>query len=907
MHSTSRSATCAVVLLACLAWSAGVRPGFGQQPPAHEGVAALLQELEDALLTGDPEGYLALMAGGADVPAAIAFATPLFRPGVTQAAVRERDRVPLPGVVEGEGLRLLVESLIARGRSGRILTWRLDLRRARDDSDRWFIAAQEQMSSLEGLYRLQLDTERQFAARDLTISSIDFSLSLPRGRVFVAETPAGVTTLVLLGKGTARFSAGPAAERRQVRIFAGSDTLEAEFSVAMVRLNPAEYADRVSAGALTAERPDTGAARQARAFFDAQVRRSFSISLGDLSSGTWSLTPTHGDFLADFRTRKHGTLTYARSSNEAEDVTLFDRARRRNISLYASPQKLESRGRFYDEDALAEIDILDYDVDVMFVPDREWVEGRTTLELRIRANSLTSFTLRLAESLVVRSVSSPQFGRLMHFRVVGQNGVVVNLPTTVLGDQRFAVTVEYSGRLAPQVLEREAIAVGQDVTDLSLIQPEPRYIYSNRTFWYPQSPVTDYATATLRVTLPEELGCVASGVLAGVRPVRIQTDRGEVRRRQFVFRAERPLRYLACVISRFVDPHTTEVLLTTPSATSAGMSASARGLASGNAERVFPVTVVANPRQESRGRGLMDRTAAILQFYSALLGDTPYPSFTLALTESSVPGGHSPAYFAVLNQPAMSAMTWRNDPVHFDSFPSFFLAHEIAHQWWGQAVGWKNYHEQWISEGFAQYFALLYARQERGDDVFLSVLRQMRRWAVAHSDQGPISLGYRLGHIKSDSRVFRAIVYNKSAVVLDMLRRLLGDAAFERGLRRFYNESLFRKAGTDDVKRAFEAESGEELDRFFEGWIFSADLPAVRIERQIVTGSGSPALRLTFEQQQPELFDLVIPLAVRYTSGPADLHEVRVRERTTEVVVPLNGQLRGVDPDPDRITLVLFK
>ena len=97
--------------------------------------------------------------------------------------------------------------------------------------------------------------------------------------------------------------------------------------------------------------------------------------------------------------------------------------------------------------------------------------------------------------------------------------------------------------------------------------------------------------------------------------------------------------------------------------------------------------------------------------------------------------------------------------------------------------GWKNYHEQWLSEGFAQYFAALYARERRGEGAFRDVLRQFRRWAIDDSDQGPVYLGYRLGHIKGESRVFRALVYNKGAAVLHMLRRLVGDEAFFAGLR----------------------------------------------------------------------------------------------------------------------------
>jgi hypothetical protein len=73
------------------------------------------------------------------------------------------------------------------------------------------------------------------------------------------------------------------------------------------------------------------------------------------------------------------------------------------------------------------------------------------------------------------------------------------------------------------------------------------------------------------------------------------------------------------------------------------------------------------------------------------------------LVENDLPGGHSPAYLAILNQQLPgSLLVWHNDPASFPGYPDFFLAHEIAHQWWGQAVGWKNYHEQWLSEGLAQ-------------------------------------------------------------------------------------------------------------------------------------------------------------------------------------------------------------
>ena len=171
---------------------------------------------------------------------------------------------------------------------------------------------------------------------------------------------------------------------------------------------------------------------------------------------------------------------------------------------------------------------------------------------------------------------------------------------------------------------------------------------------------------------------------------------------------------------------------------------------------------------------------------------------------------------------------WRNDPVAFESYPMFFLAHEIAHQWWGQAVGWKNYHEQWLSEGFAQYFAALYAEHERGAEQFARVLRQMRRWAIDTSPQGPVYLGYRLGHIKGDGRVFRALVYNKGAMVLHMLRRLMGDEAFFARAARFYATWRFKKAGTDDFRVAMEKAGGQPLSGSSSAGSTAPRFPTVR-------------------------------------------------------------------------------
>jgi predicted metalloprotease with PDZ domain len=332
----------------------------------------------------------------------------------------------------------------------------------------------------------------------------------------------------------------------------------------------------------------------------------------------------------------------------------------------------------------------------------------------------------------------------------------------------------------------------------------------------------------------------------------------------------------------------------------------------GGRYKKLDLIVETHPRQSGRGKGLAERTVDVVQFYESLIGDSPYSAFTLAVIETALPGGHSPGYFAVLNQPVgNTGITWRNDPASFASYPEFFLAHEVAHQWWGQAVGWRNYHEQWLSEGFAQYFAALYAQKFRGDEVFDNVIGQMRRWAINESDQGPVYLGYRVGHVKNEGRAFRAVIYNKGAIVLHMLRRLIGDQAFFRGMRQFYNDSRFTKVGTEHVRLAMEAASGRSLDRFFERWIYSSTLPRVSFTYRVETPSGPGGLNATagsnvvlhFEQTG-DVFDFPLTVTLQYIDRKPTEVTVPVTDRVVEVRVPLEGALRGVDASHDDGTLV---
>ncbi len=212
-------------------------------------------------------------------------------------------------------------------------------------SQPWRIVAQERVASIEGLHRLSLRGEKQYAARDLVVTSVDFTLKLGSGDVFVTETSEGVTGMVLLGDGTMSYTPAPKEERGQLRLFAGAETLDSPFTTAFVRLNPYEFEQHIANGMLDPVTIDTRALRRAQSVFEEEVSKSFSLDLSDLSRETWSLLPQPGDFVAEVKTRRFDELTYARSTGQSEDVTLFQRAKKKNISSVRVRTESGQRGK----------------------------------------------------------------------------------------------------------------------------------------------------------------------------------------------------------------------------------------------------------------------------------------------------------------------------------------------------------------------------------------------------------------------------------------------------------------------------------------------------------------------------------------------------------------------------------
>ena len=177
------------------------------------------------------------------------------------------------------------------------------------------------------------------------------------------------------------------------------------------------------------------------------------------------------------------------------------------------------------------------------------------------------------------------------------------------------------------------------------------------------------------------------------------------------------------------------------------------------------------------------------------------------------------------------------------------VAHEIAHQWFGDSLTQSTWADLWLSEGFATYFAGLFIEKEDGEAAFHQYMTNAAQKYFAYERQrnAPIHDTDTLDLMK----LLNENNYEKGAWVLHMLRARLGDDAFFRGLRGYYNEHESGNATTEDLRKALEKSSGKSLREFFDRWVYGSGHPVYQWSSQAVQQrDGTNLVTLVLNQSQ---------------------------------------------------------
>ena len=230
--------------------------------------------------------------------------------------------------------------------------------------------------------------------------------------------------------------------------------------------------------------------------------------------------------------------------------------------------------------------------------------------------------------------------------------------------------------------------------------------------------------------------------------------------------------------------------------------------ACGLAERAGCVrqSVWTSPERRAVMPGNFARAGEIVALFSKLVG--PFPYEKLAHVASST------RYGGMENA---GAIFYAENLFKLGSPTESLIAHETAHQWFGDAVTEREWPHVWLSEGFATYFAALWTEHAHGDSAFRQDMSNIRAKVLKSPITGekPV-IDDALDNV---ARVLNTNVYEKAGFTLHMLRREIGDSAFFRGIRTYYAAHRHNNALTADLQRAFEKTAGRSLDWFFTQWL----------------------------------------------------------------------------------------
>jgi aminopeptidase N len=288
--------------------------------------------------------------------------------------------------------------------------------------------------------------------------------------------------------------------------------------------------------------------------------------------------------------------------------------------------------------------------------------------------------------------------------------------------------------------------------------------------------------------------------------------------------------------------------------------------------------------QEEKEKGFYDYAQAkeILPFFIDYIG--PYPYKKLANVQSkTIFGGMENAGCIFYFERSVTGKRSIED----------LMAHEIAHQWFGNMVTETDFTHLWLSEGFATYMTNLYLESKYGADSLARRLRGEREQVInfAVGSAQPI-----IDSSQNYMSLLNANSYQKGGWVLHLLRRQVGNAVFQQIIRRYYQQYAGKNASSTDFAQVAETVSGKPLKAFFQQWLRQPGLPILQVRWQYA--AAAKKLTVTVEQKQPNtLFAFPLELGVQTAKGTV-LKTLQVKGRKATASFTIKDRVIAVQPDP---------
>ena len=718
----------------------------------------------------------------------------------------------------------------------------------------WAASGLDPQEVLQQLHNVKVDPGQVYVLRHAQLTHDRLKMFFNRGYIgFFTKAAGEITGAVYIGEGEILFIPPTQVEKESLARFIHSPILEEQFSMAILRFTDQTARELIAVG----ERPEPDDPEWPPDF---PLKWNSSPRLFALEDSPRIFEDLLGDrTLPYFHARLEGAslkwfdVVYDERCPEAVSVVA---ARRNADELFADrwcafPSKT-SAVRFAKQ-APGTVKALSYDIDTHLEPDNS-MKGRAELLLESLSSSDRVLTFDLSRLLKVSEVLDEQGHGLAAYQYPleedieagdrSKGWIQVVLPAPHPVGERFRIHFNYQGNVITDV-GNNVLYVGE------------------RGGWYPNLGIGSPASFDLKFDYPDSLTLVATG-----ERLEEKTADGRTRSR---WRSDGVFRIAGFnlgpyhSVDRRAGKTTIEVYATREAEAALEQQHTRRlvprlvlPLPSRERAQSFPISpdIVPPLAPAALLQSVAESAAQALEYFENLFG--PFPYSRLAI--SQIPGNFGQGWPELVYLPTLSFLR-KSERYELglpekaeDLLSHGMVAHEIAHQWWGNLLGWKTYHDQWLSEGLATYAAALdLSRQKDGDRRFHELLRGYKldllskgKGEMINEASGPIWLGQRLSNSLTPGG-YDTIVYKKACWVLHMLRGLMSDPStgsderFFRLLRDFVATYQGVDVSTEDfmrhaekyMTRASDLEHNRRLDWFFNEWVYETGVPTYKLQSSV--------------------------------------------------------------------------
>jgi len=515
----------------------------------------------------------------------------------------------------------------------------------------------------------------------------------------------------------------------------------------------------------------------------------------------------------------------------------------------------------------ARLRVDDYQIEATLEPHLHQISARAKVKFTA-LQDLSVAVFELHNDLRVTKVLDEKNQPLSAERVTQDSTVRVPLPAGLSKDASTTLTFEYEGQLES--------ADNSPVPGLSLayIGDDTSYLlYSGRWF-----PVNGYGlnrfTSTISITIPAHMLAIGSGksTVSDVAPAK-KPNTSVLPTKTFTFVSTKPS-FPGTIIAGVFQEHKTD-------------------------EAGLDVHVYFKPTHQSVAPAYTTTAVQEFTYFTTLYGPLPSPKLNLVeLPGDTVPYTWAPELVGLAGPSITDKTNYR------------LVADGIAHQWWGVSVSPATKDDWWISDGFSRYSEAMYVENAAGAAGLEEAVKDMSVGALAY-DTVPLSSASKLDPFSTE---FQSLTTDKGAMILHMLRWVLGEDKYNKTMRDFASEFAGKSASTDDFRAIAEKYYGDQLTWFFSQWLDSTGAPEFKVKYTTYRLGGAtatqnakeekiPGFRVTGEiSQDLDLFRMPVDLRID-TDGRTENKRIDVVGTNSPFAIETFGRPRRISVDADHHVL----